>query len=102
MPFLVFLLYIFYRARSEKTRPKKEYYNDYDDYDERYKKVPSLFGNLWRANDHWEVVLDLKSALSLQVYIEVGYAIKRGPDRTNGPIVKIYSRCPIRVLVHFL
>ena len=31
-----------------------------------------------------------------------GYAIKRGPNRTNGPIVKVYSRSPVRVLVHFL
>ena len=28
------------------------------------------------------------------------YAIK--PDRTNGPIVKVYSRSPVRVLVYFL
>ena len=30
------------------------------------------------------------------------YAIKCGLDRTNGPIVKVYSRSPVRVLVHFL
>ena len=37
LPFSVFFIIYFYRASSEKTRPKKEYY---DYYDERYKKVP--------------------------------------------------------------
>ena len=31
-----------------------------------------------------------------------GYVIKRGPDRTNGPILKVYSRSPVRVLLYFL
>ena len=54
--FWVFLLY-FCIVSSAKSRLKKDDY-----YDERYKKVPFFSIFVRRADDRWEVILDLKSA----------------------------------------
>ena len=66
--FGIFIIYI-YKASSEKTCLninclKKGYYYCDEQIIRNFRYCRSLFCNILRADDHWEVILDLKSAAS--------------------------------------